>query len=394
MKNAEFWRSKDVVEETLRRVRERIKRSTSHEYELCSGDRKMIFNRYASYEILAHWLAYKLVSEFHLGCAICSILDQDGLSRMYHPIKLLTKSPGLYCFILLPHDATNQNSRIHIVFAGTLNESGLERDLEYGGAGQESFMLEREGLLQQINDMVATVYARTKQKIKLSISGHSLGGSDAQNCAALVIKALAHNLDDSRHVCVYAHKFRPEYRAQLVNIESIDIAHLNSSGVAEVVAQECTFDASFLAKYANVVINLHALRVKDDAIHFTGQARILANVASNVANVEVLYISFAQKIVYNPLNLLRTLGATLLQSLYAVSNFKDSIALAHCSFHFSDDGDNEIFTYHNNSNEFGRKMVEEHLTKRSYLDNSLPAYAAKSLLHKALNTYYSSSRSN
>ena len=111
--------SEEAVANTLQQLRKRLERSLSQENILSHTQRVEIYNRYASYELLSHWLAYRLTEEFDFGYTLCKVLDDDGTARYYHPIKLLTQNRGLLGFFLIPYDETNQNSRIHIVFVGT-----------------------------------------------------------------------------------------------------------------------------------------------------------------------------------------------------------------------------------------------------------------------------------
>jgi hypothetical protein len=378
--------SEEVVADTLHNIRQRYQRSvTGNETNLSNFQRLSIFHRYASYEMLAHWLAYELPNEFHLGYTLCKVLDDDGIARYYHPIKLLTKNPGLVCFILIPHDErTNKNSRVHVSFVGTLNWEGFIRDLEYCGAGHESFVLEREGILQQINDMVATVYARTKQKIRLTISGHSLGGSDAQNCAAAVIKAMAHNIDDQRFGYLYEdnEKFPKRVRQDLSNIASINIAHLNSAGVAQITADECSYDAKILKAGSEIELNMHVLRVKNDLLQFTGQARIFADINPRIVTVDILNFALREVMHYSPLSMLKLLTHILTGALNSVNQLGAALQ-AHSSIHFADSGEDEIVEYYNNQCPQGREKVKAYLSERSYADNSAPMFVAKMLLRGA-----------
>jgi hypothetical protein len=388
MKIPRVVRNNSVVDITLSRLRQLdTYRNLYHERELSNIDRKDIFNKYASYEVLTHWIAYKLANEFNPGSVSYSVIDGDGIARLYNAIQLLTKNKGLMGFILMPDDPTNQNNRMHLIFAGTQNSAGVVRNLEYAGPGGESFLSESQGVLQQLNDMVATLYARTLVKISLSISGHSLGGGDAQNCAAMVIKAMAHNLDEHKFGFFYSNKFHLRCRDKFNLLTELNIAHFNSVGVTDIIARGCDEDARFVSLHGGFRINMHVLRVRDDPIHLSGQSRILANVNARVAKVEMLYVILKNNLEYRPITFLRIFAAAILNTMYSYRKFSDGINRNHCAFHFYDSNDNRM-EYHSNKTKIGQEFINSHLTQFMQIDNAYPIQLAKDLISTVIRTLY------
>ena len=355
--------------------------------DLSEDQKTSIFYTYASFEMIAHVIAYDLAIHKNPGSVAYNVLDDDGQCRIYRPIKILTKNQGIVCFALIPDELTNDNSRMHVLFRGTHDFLSVLRDLESAGPGHQSFFDEREGFLQQLNGHVGNVYQRTGQKVKLSVSGHSLGGADAQNASATIIKAMAHNRDDLHDVPMYEQKFAQKIRHNLVHVAELNIAHLNSVGVTKQIAQECTYDATFLAAVSTpenkISINLHALRVENDRVQKTGQTNILSDIDCRAAKVDVLYVKATDVAAdndYSSEGFLSFLGRMLLQG---ITKFITQLKDAHCTCHFTDERKNEMHYYRNTSN-VGHKVIKKHLTDKSAVENSSITAFFKLAIHSIL----------
>jgi hypothetical protein len=395
----------DYVKAMVDRIEKRKKLDSP--LELTNSEKKRIFFTYANFEMLAHVLAYHVSNEVNPGANSYNVLDDDGVSRKYRAIKIFTKDPGIVAFAFVPNDA--DNSRMHVVFRGTSDLNSVIRDLEYGGAGHESFFGSEDEILQQINGLVGAVHQRlnspvhdshehrnkrikfSDKKIKLSVSGHSLGGGDAQNCAALIIKAMAHNLDESHGTFRYNKTFNKQIRKNFNHVESLKIAHLNSVGVTNKVAQECAQDVKFLAEKSNgenkIDISLHALRVANDRVQDTGQSNILNDISPEYAKVEILHARIRDQAPwYSTKDFLTFLANILIKSLpvfNGLSNLISKTKKAHGSLHFTDDNNNEL-SYFSNRSHIGRMVIKKHLTEKSYVENATITSYFKSSLKKIL----------
>ena len=146
---------------------------------------------FASAEHLAHTIPYDLNANFDPAVPLV-VVDEDGALREYTVTHIETKNPAIVGYILAGKD---NNPRVHTVFRGTADKASMIRDLEHGGAGQKSFYAEKDLILSQIDAVIrqrANEWTHQEElKIKLSISGHSLGGGDAQNCFAAITDVMS-----------------------------------------------------------------------------------------------------------------------------------------------------------------------------------------------------------
>jgi hypothetical protein len=375
-------RNREYVNKIKKNIQARIniRNVLKHEKELSTEQVASVFSNYASSEIIAHSLVSKLATEINPGNATYEILDSDGEIRQYSAKKIMTKNRGLVGFFLMP--VLTDNTKIHVVFKGTSNTASIIRDLEYGGAGAESFAEESEGILQQINGWVRVARQRNgNQKTQLAIHGHSLGGADAQNCSAVLIKAMAQNVDSNGTNQSYENKLPLNIRNNLQYVNSLSISHINSAGVSKKVALECERDANFLAHHAKgsnkINVSLHALHVNNDIVQKSGQASILSDVDANVAHVEMLHVEHEHDWDYNSANLLQIFAHML---FYGVKKLTNVLKKNHCAYHFKDENNKCKMEYYANSTPEGRKLIKQNLMNKSPIENSVPITFFKAVL--------------
>lgn len=336
-----------------------------------------VLTKFASAEHLAHTVPYELASGHNPNEPVI-IFDADGGVREYKVTKIQTKDAGICGFILTGKEA--DNNTVHVVFRGTADGASVRRDLEYGGAGQTSFNAEKALITSQILSKVADRSRATDKKVNVVISGHSLGGADAQNCANAILEEMADH---------YTHAHKDKQLAQLNPVSRINhltINHVNSGGVSMQTANTSKHNAEIAAKHG-VKINLCALKVAGDGIQQTGQTNIFSDVPDNVAHVEVLKVKSGTNgwLRYTYL----TIAAAIMSKLSSVATvgLKDAYSTykAHTQLNFSKELDNTRLEHFTNKDADGIKYVKKELRHKTFLDNNPLAHGVKKLLHTVFN---------
>lgn len=320
--------------------------------------------RVASAAHLARRVAYELDEIYFPNTdRTIAVYDEDGIIRDYKIDFIYTMHLGIVPYILTSDDPSN--NRIHLVFRGTKDSPAWCRNTEAGGPGHMSFYADKANILDYLCTSLDNLAC--KSRIKLIISGHSLGGSDAQNCATAVITALAHT-----------YRNNPEYKAYtaLQRINVISVNHANSGGVTNLRATECRLHAEYLTKEMLVVINILAIITAGDGVQQSGQTHILHNATPDVARYELVKLSSDHSGWITKSNVAiatLTLPYTYLVSVALMFAALRGAYKAH-SMRFFDHTQfkEQSYEMYTNYNEDGRLKIIEKLTKHP-LDN--PVFA-------------------
>ncbi len=336
--------------------------------------------KFISCEHLAHVVPYELNSATELPNTY-AVIDEDGESREYKVTSLHTQHPGIVGYVLVGQTA--DNPRVHIVFRGTSDKASVQCDIDYGGAGNESFAAERHLILSQIVDLLGKRITAINAKIAVTISGHSLGGGYAKKCLAELLEYM--ELVHKKYNNFIARTTEPD---PLAMIKSITLNHANSAGVSREVAATASEHAKFLARLG-LEINVCALRVDGDKIQDTGQADIFSDVDPKVAIVEVLKIK-----TWHGSNLafkygIAAAGALLfsMPKKFSIPTIATLIAWrtynSHTKHNFNQilaDGDYEYF---NNATPHSAKKVKRELESKTIFDNNPISESIKRVLSSA-----------
>lgn len=266
-------------------------RAIKETLETYNAQERTKLTEFAHAEDAAHNVAYYLDSYWQPGENI-NMLDADGEVREYKVIPIETINTGIVGFILVGTEP--ENNRIHVVFRGTVCKTSMVRDTEANGAGHESFRAEQDVILAQIIMAINDRVNSTNRKQTVSFSGHSLGGADAQNCAAAFLEATSR-----MHAFKHRHtksRFNRHTALASVNtacllmVKEIVINKVNSAGVSHHSHKRSTRHAEHLAK-KGVKIKVRALMVAGDGVQKSGQSSILHDAPPEVADVQVLKVT-------------------------------------------------------------------------------------------------------
>ncbi len=241
---------------------------------------RLLNTRVASANQLARRVAYELDAYFIPAEDLQSIevYDEDGEIRTYYIEMIDTQHLGVVAYILKPISVDNH--RLHLVFRGTKDRPAWCRNTETPAPGYASFYAERNTILSSL--CLTIEGSNAIQKVHLIISGHSLGGSDAQHCAAEVMEALAEG-----------HKSNPCFAefSSLAQINKISINHANSAGISHSISSKGSDYAAYITKNLSVKINLMCVITAGDGVQQSGQSHILSDIDNTIAKVELVKLS-------------------------------------------------------------------------------------------------------
>jgi len=115
------------------------------------------------------------------------LLTSQGNWEIHQVITVETEHKGLDCYICLPQNT--DNTHVKICFTGVYDSLSAYRILNPLGAGYGEFQNEHPTLLAAIQDSIQDL-----ENVTLEITGHSLGGADANN---LLIYLLSDHLENN-----------------------------------------------------------------------------------------------------------------------------------------------------------------------------------------------------
>jgi len=395
-------------------------------------------SQFAFIETLAHSEAGAYGAPTREKNTIVSIKDpNNGEIIDYNVTPIKTKSTGLVAEIFTPVDSSKSN-QLCINWAGTHSLGTALADLEKT-PGEKSFRNEEFSILEQINNTVGHFATQSNNKVNVMITGHSLGGSLAQQCFHSMQRALATNifqeqlengnLDDAAIWIKSEQAYREDLgskRANMLkeipndirsnlrseNIASLSIGTWNSAGVLKAVETNSNTLAGYISKAG---INLKGLfgMVGGDAVQTTGQGNILSNVAPEEANIQVLkvdknqegylgkvFLSVAGAAIGSSIGLAgAAISAPVMLLLAPISilggvslamlPMAKTTALAHTSRHFSSEEDKAAMKceLYSNTTPENRKIIQDKLTNKSALLQNTVLRAAQRGMYKALNLF-------
>lgn len=235
----------------------------------------------ASSNHLARCVAYTLdkvmltTDEFDFE-ELIDILDEDGQIREYYGRAIFIPVKGLVCYLLIGKDRID-NNRLHLAFRGTKDIPACLRDLERRGPGHESFFGNRDTILENICATIHQYYA--SDPVHLIVSGHSLGGADAENTVTSVLQVKAQLAYNNRLFAAFE---------ELNNIDTITLNAVNSAGISAVKATEAKMDADFLANDRNLKIDATYILTDGDVVPQSGQAHVFANCDYSTAKINLI----------------------------------------------------------------------------------------------------------
>ena len=134
---------------------------------------------------LASDLAYRNLPQHSL----IPVLDKDGVDRIYR-VHHLSEKKGLMCTALIPITPPYE---IKLMFRGTHDVATMKADLESTGAGSKTMRDNRLSLLDELNALVESMQEQVgKNKVSLSIQGHSYGASLSERFTSELHQAIFH----------------------------------------------------------------------------------------------------------------------------------------------------------------------------------------------------------
>lgn len=325
------------------------------------GEQRNINARVASANHIARRVVYELDAYFEPSEQLQQIFvfDEDATIRPYNIIPIDTKHLGIVPYILTSMEP--DNARVHLVFRGSKSLPAWCRSTESPAPGCQSFHEERYTIIRRLHTIISELW---HGEIHLIISGHSLGGSDAQACATEVMRVLYEKHKDNARLAKFT---------ALDKIKKITVNHVNSAGVQHVTTRDCKKYIKYLTEHKIIDMNVMCVLTAGDAVQQTGQSHILLDVDDSIARVELVklkseYEGWLDKkfvipvVVSLPVTFIPVVGYT---GLLAYSAFK-----AHrLRIMDNEDFTKQTFKTYDNSSEEGREKIISKLSKHP-LDNS------------------------
>ncbi len=254
-----------------------------------SSHEETLRNEFEAGETLAHTLAY---DKFLRQPTICSTdpryiikredtPDNKTTTVMFGDAKDLayivstpTTCDGLVCYILTP---TNANNNIKVIFRGTGDKPSALRDIEYRSPGTETFAKSKDNILKALNNVIKEFPENTS----LTLYGHSLGGSDAQNCFVAIMEAINKSTSASDEQLLHDEK----NSNQFFKINALTLMAYNPAGVTADTATQANQLARQLKAKHNIKLTCFWQLAAGDGVQQSGEASILAGIDSDIATV-------------------------------------------------------------------------------------------------------------
>ena len=228
-------------------------------------------------EYLAHQLAYNLDGKSQVELPG----HTDGNQR-HNVQKVQEVPPGLNAYILYPENSdTGKPVDLKIIFRGTNPyDASAIRDLEPSGAGFDTMEKAAKSITRQLHNILKHYPGRA---VNLTITGHSLGGADAQN--------------------FFGHLHNPDISAianetltatpLLANIQKITLFTKCSAGVPEITHNRVISALSRLngqKEQTGIKTEIFHLKVEGDIVQATGDCHVGSSLEQEIADVSILQI--------------------------------------------------------------------------------------------------------
>ncbi len=297
-------------------------------------------------EGLAHIVSYDAYTTVKNKTAdSISVLDLDLRERDYKIELVTTDIEGLCCTILYNEDHNN----IHVLFKGTTDLDSALRSAEAGGAGNETFDLEKQKILDAIDRKIKYHVNKRGTKANLIFSGHSLGGADTQNAAAATIIALN------------------EGKIAVNDIDHIVMNYANSAGITNHVANKANAALAELHYKNNINIYMNVIMVTGDELQTTGETTLFAKTSAKFVKTSLLVVDNKNeelhkgKLTNNLLNVAGKIRNIVKAHTYLLNNFSPKNLKLYRNYHSKNDA----------------IMIENLLNKKSTVDNNMGTKLSK-----------------
>lgn len=307
-----------------------------------------IANKFKTLEELGHNLAYY---DYQANTTI-KLLNENGRQETFLSKPIASSHPGLIASVLMPkYNDQSKELDIKLLFRGTHNSSSMLRNLQPLGPGHDSLVKEHASITQQLKDLIED-HAYSNQPIKLTIAGHSLGGSDAQNYQCLLMMEIFTAIQS-------------DINCPLRSIKHINLGIQNSAGVPDKVADLSLFLAPELAKHG-IKLEANIIMVEGDEIQYAGSSTVFNDLDAKDCEVNLLKVTLAN----NP-----DASSNLPDFLKKLYSMGVSIKNAHTAFHFTQENQaSSNMQLLSNDCPANRKIVKEELTQKKYsTPNTHPA---------------------
>ncbi|WP_066016172.1 hypothetical protein [Endozoicomonas atrinae] len=228
-------------------------------------------------EYLAHQLAYNLDGKSQVELPGHS----DGNQR-HNVQKVQEVPPGLNAYILYPENSdTGKPVDLKLIFRGTNPyDASAIRDLEPSGAGFDTMEKAAKSITQQLHNILRHYPDRA---VNLTITGHSLGGADAQNFFGHFLNP---NISAIANETLTATPL-------LANIQKITLFTKCSAGVPEITHNRVISALNRLngqQEHTGIKTEIFHLKVEGDIVQATGDCHVGSSLEQKIADVSILQI--------------------------------------------------------------------------------------------------------
>tara|TARA_R110002110_G_scaffold415836_1_gene657272 strand:- start:36211 stop:37392 length:1182 start_codon:yes stop_codon:yes gene_type:complete len=145
---------------------------------------KKIVNKFSSsaYASKMAYILSDLVDSGKFGPGVTMpLFTSKGRWENHHITTVNTEHKGLDCYICISEDSMSKH--VKIFFTGTYDHLSIERDFSHSAPGYKAFKKENQTILRKIQESIAG-----KESVTLEITGHSLGGADANHLLLFLLK--------------------------------------------------------------------------------------------------------------------------------------------------------------------------------------------------------------
>lgn len=198
---------------------------------------------------------------------------------------------------------------VYITWAGTCNKATQEADLERT-PGEESYRRSEDLIMRKIAGSIAEFARSCNKPVSVETSGHSLGAAFAQMCFHSLQRVIAlSNPKVADEVAQLEKSFRAAYRHIMnASIPSLNGIHLlpgqvrslavsawNAPGVLAPVAKYSNELAPLLNRFGIKPKGLFGI-VGGDLVETTGEGKVLSDVRTNQAYVDLFKVKSASSV--------------------------------------------------------------------------------------------------
>ena len=228
-------------------------------------------------EYLAHKLAYNLDGKTQV-----ELPDHSDGNQRYNVQKVKEVPPGLNAYILYPENPdTEKPVDLKLIFRGTNPyDASAIRDLEPSGAGFDTMEKAAKTITRQLHNILKHYPGRA---VSLTMTGHSLGGADAQNF-------FGHFLNPD--ISVIANETLTA-NPLLANIQKIVLFTKCSAGVPEITHNRVISALNRLngqQEQTGIKTEIFHLKVEGDIVQATGDCHVGSSLEQELADVSILQI--------------------------------------------------------------------------------------------------------